>query len=132
MCSSLGFAPALRGFEVIPGGWYIVVMDFIDDEYHDLKDSPAKGSFETEVREKVTSLHQAGFVHGDIRSTNIMVKTNGSPGIMLVDFDWAGVIGEVRYPMNVNNVDIKRPDGAHDNELVMAQHDMLMIDFMFE
>ena len=56
------------------------------------------------------------------------MKKNGSPGIMLVDFDWAGVIGEVRYPMNVNNVDIKRPDGAHDNELVVAQHDMLMID----
>ena len=32
-CSSLGFAPALRGFERISGGWYIVVMNFIDDEY---------------------------------------------------------------------------------------------------
>jgi len=128
----MGFAPALKGFELIPGGWYVVVMDFIDDLYHDLKDSPAKASFETEVREKVTSLHHAGFVHGDIRSTNIMVKKNSSPGFGN-HANWVGVIGEVvQCPMNVNNVDIKRPDGAHDNELIMAQHDMLMIDFMFE
>jgi len=132
LCSSLGFAPTLKGFELVPGGWYIVVMDFINDVYHDLGDSPTKASFETEVRESVTKLHQAGFVHGDIRNTNIMVKKNGSPGIMLVDFDWAGVIGDVRYPMNVNDVDIKRPYGACDNELIMAQHDMLMVDFMFE
>jgi tRNA A-37 threonylcarbamoyl transferase component Bud32 len=107
-------------------------MDFIDDVYYELKNSPAKTSFETEVQEKVTRLHQAGFVHGDIQNTNIMVKKNGSPEIMLVDFDWAGVIGKVRCPMNVNNVDIKRPYGAHDNELIMAQHNILMIEFMFE
>ena len=64
-----------------------------------------------------------------VRSANIMVKKPGPPGIMLVDFDWAGVIGEVRYPMNVNNVDIKRPSGAHDNELIMPQHDMEMVDY---
>lgn len=110
----------------------MVVMDFIDDGvYCDLEDSPNKASFESEVRNKVTSLHQAGFVHGDIRTTNIMVKKNGSPGIMLVDFDWAGEIKKVRYPMNVNFVDIKRPSGARDNELIMAEHDVKMIDFMF-
>ena len=83
-CSLLGFAPALRSFERIPGRWYIVVMDFIDDEYHDLVTSPAKASFESEVRAKVDNLHEAGFVHGDIRSANIMVKKDGSPGIMLL------------------------------------------------
>ena len=131
-CASLGFAPALRGFELIPGGWYLVVMDFIDDEYHDLKRSPAIASYETEVQEKVTSLHEAGFVHGDIRSVNIMVKKDDSPGIMLIDFDWAGVMGEVRYPMNVNDVDIRRPYGAYDDELITAEHDNIMINYMFE
>jgi serine/threonine protein kinase len=131
-CSSLGFAPALRGHDPLPGGWYMVVMDFIDYEFHELADSPVKASYEDEVREKVARLHQAGFVHGDIRTTNIMVKKSGSPGFLLVDFDWAGVIGEVRYPMNVNDVDIKRPYNAHDGELILAQHDMEMIDFMFE
>jgi hypothetical protein len=32
ICSSMGFAPALKGFERIAGGWYMVVMDAITDE----------------------------------------------------------------------------------------------------
>ena len=131
-CASLGFAPALRGFDLIPGGWSMVVMDFVGDRYHGLDESDAKGSFESEIREKVTQLHQEGFVHGDIRTTNVLVDKGGSPGMILVDFDWAGVIGETRYPMNVNNETIKRPYGAHDNEFILAQHDMTMIDFMFQ
>ena len=131
-CVSLEFAPALRGFELNPGGWYLVVMDFIDDGYHVLKRSPAIASYETKVQEKVTSLHEAGFVHGDIRSVNIMVKKDDSPGIMLIDFDWAGVMGEVRYPMNVNDVDIRRPYGAHDDEPITAEHDNIIIEYMFE
>jgi tRNA A-37 threonylcarbamoyl transferase component Bud32 len=77
----------LRGFKLLPGGWYIVVMDSLDDEYHVLRTSPTRASFETEVREKVSSHHNARFVHGDIRSANIMLKKSGSPGIVLLDFD---------------------------------------------
>lgn len=131
-CADMGFAPALRGFQPIPGGWYMVVMDCLDrGEYCDFADSPNQESFETEIREKVGRLHQASFVHGDIRSSNIMVKKDSSPGIKLVDFDWAGIIGEVRYPANVN-MEIRRPSGVGDNELIMAEHDIQMIDFMFE
>jgi hypothetical protein len=32
-CRELGFAPDLKGFNRLPGGWYIVVMDFIGDTY---------------------------------------------------------------------------------------------------
>lgn len=131
MCSWLGFAPTLRGFQPIPGGWYMVVMDYLDDAYHNLTYSRTMASFEPVIRDAVTKLHQAGFVHGDIRDINIMVK-EGSSGIMLVDFDWAGVIGEVRYPMNVENRAIRRPAGAEDGELIMAEHDIMMVDFMFE
>ena len=130
-CASLGFAPALQGFQTIAGGWSMVVMDFVDDSYQLLEDSNVKGSFSSEIKEKVGSLHQAGYVHGDIRTTNMMVKKTGEPGIILFDFDWAGVIGEVRYPMNVNTRDIKRPDGAVDGMLILAKHDMEMVDFMF-
>ncbi|KAF8325091.1 uncharacterized protein EI90DRAFT_2933000, partial [Cantharellus anzutake] len=87
--------------------------------------------FESEIRKMVTSLHQAGYVHGDIRTTNIMVKRDCTPRIMLVDFDWAGVPGEVRYPMNVNNAEIKRPSGADDGELILADHGVKMIDYMY-
>jgi hypothetical protein len=130
-CSSSGFAPALRGFERLAGGWFMVVMDYLGDEYELLADSPVPASFSSEVREKIISFHQLGFVHGDIRTTNIMVQKNGEPGVMFIDFDWAGRIGTVRYPMNVNTEDIKRPDGAIDNKLILAEHDIAMIDFLF-
>ena len=130
-CSALGFAPALLGFESLPGGWHMVVMDFVDDTYELLDDSAFKHLFSNEVRERLVQLHQAGWVHGDVRATNIMVKKNGQPGIMLLDFDWAGKIGEVRYPMNVNVTEVRRPDGAIDKKLVLAEHDMAMIGYMF-
>jgi hypothetical protein len=65
-CSMLRFVLTLQGFESLPGGWYMVVMDFIDDAYELLEDSYFKPSFLTEVREKLTTLYQAEYVHSDI------------------------------------------------------------------
>jgi hypothetical protein len=130
-CASMGFAPALIGFDRIPGGWYMVVMDAIDDDYRELHELPNEPSVLDGITEKIISLHQAGFVHGDIRDTNIMVRKDGETGFMLVDFDWAGEIGMVRYPMNVNRGDdLWRPDGAQDGELITANHDMQMLEHM--
>jgi tRNA A-37 threonylcarbamoyl transferase component Bud32 len=43
------------------------------------------------------ALHQAGYVQGDIRDANIMVRKDGSLGFMLIDFDWAGeIIGKLK------------------------------------
>ncbi|KAJ7639135.1 hypothetical protein FB45DRAFT_739360, partial [Roridomyces roridus] len=38
-------------------------------------------------------------VHGDLRPENILVHENGS--VRVVDFDWAGKVGEVHYPYNL-------------------------------
>jgi hypothetical protein len=32
-CVSLDISPQLRGFETLPGGWLMIVMDRIDEEY---------------------------------------------------------------------------------------------------
>jgi serine/threonine protein kinase len=133
-CFSMGFAPALRGFERLPGGWYMVVMDYIDDSYTELfefQDLEVRATFSDEILEKVESLHQAGFVHGDIRSTNIMVKQSREQGIMLIDFDWAGEIGTVVYPMNINRK-IRRPEGARGGKLIKAEHDIDMVAMLFK
>ncbi|KAF8322897.1 uncharacterized protein EI90DRAFT_3077263 [Cantharellus anzutake] len=131
-CFSLGCAPALKRCQPIAGGWYMVVMALIEDDYHELRHSEMKVLFKDEIEEKVQALRQQAFVHGDIRTTNVMVRKDGKPGILLVDFDWAGKIEEVRYPMNVNNVDIKRPTGAVDGELIKPDHDIDMIKYMFQ
>lgn len=94
----------------------MVVMDLLGDDYDLLSDVGDRAPFCKKLKTETVELHQRGFVHGDIRPTNIMVKKSGESGIMLLDFDWAGAIGEARYPMNVNMQDIQRPEGAVDHD----------------
>jgi thiamine kinase-like enzyme len=100
-CASNGIAPTLDGFEELPGGWHMVVMKMIADNYCCLTDFSPPYSHYDNIVKKLTSLHQAGYVHGDVHNRNIMVKKDGGQGFKLVDFDWSGRIGEVQYPMNV-------------------------------
>jgi hypothetical protein len=94
-CASGGFGPTLKGFEGLPGGWHMVVMEMIGEDYCHLMDFPPPYSHFDDIIGKLTSLHQANYVHGDVRNTNIMVKKDGNQGFKLVDFDWSGTIGEV-------------------------------------
>lgn len=131
-CASGGFAPALYGFEDLPGRWHMIVMEMITKDYCCLYKSSAPSSHREEIAAKLVSLHQDSYVHGDIRDTNIMVKEDGSLGIKLVDFDWSGKIGEVRYPMNVyRGARLWRPDGAKDGQLIKAEHDIDMLHSLF-
>ncbi|KAF8836162.1 hypothetical protein BDN67DRAFT_998492 [Paxillus ammoniavirescens] len=120
LCASLECLPALLGFERIPGGWFMVVMDAVSKGYVQLASSSLSASALTSIRKKLKDLHNGGFVHGDIRDTNIM--------FMIIDFDWAGKINEVRYPPYVNREDIWRPDGAIDGELILTEHDDATLD----
>jgi hypothetical protein len=131
ICASMGFAPALKGFERVPGGWYMIVMDAIPDDFVHF-DMPSPSLYEP-MKQKLVALHQQCYVHGDLRDTNLMVRKNGTPEIMLFDFDWAGEIGKARYPINVTRgPHLMRPDGAYDGELITAEHDIQMLDIMFK
>ena len=133
-CSELKFAPSLRALSKIPKGWYMVVMDYVSDDYEELDDARLNLSNSThqslvgEIREQVKSLHAAGFVHGDIRSTNMIVKKNGRGELLLIDFDWAGESNKVKYPMNINRNGILQLEGARDGALITPEHDMYMVD----
>jgi serine/threonine protein kinase len=132
--AELGHAPAIRGYEVIAGGWIMVVMDTL---------SPREFRTLTKAREELLplrlfdailgaleSLHEAGFVHGDIRDTNIMVSMNNQD-FRIIDFDWAGTIGQARYPMNVNRgPGLWRPDDAVDRAPITTKHDIAMLDYI--
>jgi hypothetical protein len=129
-CASMGFAPVVRGFEEVLGGWYMIVMDYIGEEFHHMK-KPSVALYES-ISNRITQLHQKGYVHGDLRSRNIMVRKDGTEGMMLFDFEWSGEIGQVRYPMNVGRgPGLERPAGAIDGELILADHDMEMLQIMF-
>ncbi|KAI9463374.1 hypothetical protein F5148DRAFT_1313294 [Russula earlei] len=134
-CVKLRCAPNLLGFERLPGGWIMVVMDYLDgDQYSDFVcvEQTDNVNLKNAMTAALTDLHQAGFVHGDVRDVNTLVNNNNPSGFMLVDFDWAGKIGEVRYPPNVNRNDIWRPMAVIDGEMILPDHDMQMLGAMFD
>jgi len=127
-CASKGFAPILKGLEVLSGGWSMIVMEMIGDDYCRLLDFSPPYTHHQDIIEKVTSLHQAGYVHSDIHDANIMVKKDSAQGFKLVDFDWSGKIGQAQYPINVyRGKRLWRPTGAEDGELIKADHDIEML-----
>jgi len=73
----------------------MVVMELVDKEvYAEYSEShsdlrfPGATEVRTVVEEAVNTLHFGGFVHGDIRDTNLLVRIDGKLGVVLVDFDW--------------------------------------------
>ena len=69
-------------------------------------------------------------IHGDVRDINIMVKKNGGMGFKLVDFDWSGRIGKVRYPI-YRGSRLWRPLEAEDGRLSKVDHDIEMLNVLF-
>ena len=47
----------------------------------------------------VDRLHKAGWVHGDLRLCNVLF--GGDDSVQLIDFEWAGKVGEAKFPENV-------------------------------
>ncbi|KAI6030249.1 hypothetical protein EDC04DRAFT_3115486 [Pisolithus marmoratus] len=128
--ASLGCAPALRGFEAVGNGWFMVVMDMLPGEFETIYDCRERlpSSVLANISEKLGLFHDAGFVHCDIRDVNIMVPKSDRTQFTIIDFDWAGRAGEVRYPPFVNRTNIVRPPGACDGEVILADHDIYMLE----
>jgi hypothetical protein len=95
-------------------GW-IPLYTFLED-HKDLSAVEKTRIFE-QIFKIIVLLREQQFVHGDLRSPNLMIKVKGmvpeyqvmvldddgqSPQIMVVDFDWAGRAGQVKYPRSRN------------------------------
>lgn len=66
-------------------------------------------------------------VHGDFRPNNVMVRDvegEEQPQIRVIDFDWAGVSGEVRYPKRRNE---SLPWPAQPSEPILTGHDQTLL-----
>ena len=112
-CTEKGHAPKLHSVQRLPGGFFMVVMDNIGEEYIDLHSfledhreilsSSAYTDLKENIRQFLEEMHQNGWVHGDLRSTNVMVKKSGLDGsFLLIDFDWSGKNQDIVYPSFVN------------------------------
>jgi len=129
-CAAQHFAPRLLGFEALPGGWFMVVMERLDESWiplFKLADHPE--DLKTKIHSHIDSLHKHGMVHGDISGSNIMVKTDGGSEFMLVDHDWAGPVGQVHYPRFLNtDPDLGRSAGIDAFMAILPSHDILMVE----
>ncbi|TDL16153.1 hypothetical protein BD410DRAFT_902194 [Rickenella mellea] len=88
------------------------------------------------VAEAVKILHDHSFVHGDIRSTNILVDPNSierqeSCKLHIVDFDWTGKAGEATYPLLVNTISVRRPKDVVGEGKILKEHDTAMVQGLF-
>jgi serine/threonine protein kinase len=131
-CAELGFAPQLFGFQSLPGGWSMVVMDWLSsDKWSQLDEIQITRKDVDALISKISQLHQSGYGHGDLRAANILVSRSDPKHYMIIDFDWAGTLGIVCYPMNVNKSEIWRPDSVVDEAVVLADHDLSMLEHMY-
>lgn len=121
LLADAGLAPRLIVCEHLAGGWYGVIMEYVQGTA--LPDT-ITDTTRASLYKAVKLLQDNNFVHGDLRPPNLMLT---GETVCLLDFDWAGLEGEVRYPVNVDmshscwHKDVK-PGGkilkAHDLHLV--------------
>jgi len=65
--ASSGHAPHFVGIKILSDEWLMVVMKYVNGcSWDEAIDNPI-----AELKVAVLSLHEAGFVHGDLRSNNI-------------------------------------------------------------
>src|SRR5258708_1533826 len=102
----------------------MVVMEYMTG-YKTLVELRRDTHIRDRVKDAITKLHSHGYVHGDIREVNIMVcgPAGGSPlRVVLVNWDWAGVDGIVKYPISLNP-DIPRHQDAMALCPIQKEHD---------
>jgi hypothetical protein len=108
--------------------WRMVVMEFLEGRMLSEESSYSPAICEA-IRNAVKLLHEQGLVHGDLRAPNIIVMpTANGHAARIVDFDWAGKNGEVKYPHDVNlHAKLGWARGVRPLGLIEPKHDMHMI-----
>ncbi|KAF8624602.1 hypothetical protein AX17_007095 [Amanita inopinata Kibby_2008] len=103
----------------------MVVMEYIEGEM--LQVAMRKIGLETvitQIERAVNPLHENDLVFGGLRSPNIMItKTNE---VKLIDFDWAGVHGQARYPPTISR-EIGWPPGVGPLSAMYKSHDDVLL-----
>lgn len=140
LLADAGLAPALLYFgpprlsEEEPSyrSLFMVVMEYIEGQTL----ATAKAKMDHKVTERVQSeikralglLHSSGMVFGDLRSPNIMVEKSGE--VKLIDFNWAGEQGQVKYPYLISK-DIHWSHGVEALAIIETVHDLEMCKRLF-
>ena len=129
-CAERHHAPKLLGYGTVPGGWHVVVMEFIKhDQDNHIKYAPKHwAKWEQDLTQLVQDFHEAGaagLVHGDLRAANFIVPTDRPQDILLIDFDWGGEAGKARFPTWVLAEELV--DETRENLLITKDHDLRVL-----
>ncbi|ESK85880.1 Pkinasedomain-containingprotein [Moniliophthora roreri MCA 2997] len=137
LLASAGLAPRLYYADNNEGTngnhyWCMIVMEYIPDAVRlDQFQGTRSDSLRIaeDLQRAVELLHTDGFVFGDLRSTNILVRVSKNQNkvlkFYLVDFDWSGKVGEARYPVGISFTGkIKWPDGVWPRGFITKDHDL--------
>ena len=126
-------SPRLEDGQASYRGVFMVVMEFIDGETFaavmDRMDKGAKDRVGSEVRRALGILHSNGLVFGDLRGPNIMVTKKGE--VKLIDFNWAGIDGQAKYPSLITVAPSMWPDGVGALFVMKREHDAVMWGKLF-
>jgi len=95
-------------------------------------DAAALVQLQDALRKIVARLRSKEYVHRDLRTDHIMIRTNSpreSPELKVIDFDWARSVNRVRYPAarNPQIKGIKWPGKA--GGLIQDGHDWELISY---
>ncbi len=106
-CAERGHAPKLLGYGTVPGGWTVVVMEFVA---HGSDVVSLASRYWTRWNEDLTGLvqsfHDKGLVHGDLRDSNFIIPRDDPRRIVLVDFDWGGEVGKAYFPTTLLSAEL--------------------------
>jgi len=118
-----GFAPKLLGIRSLTDEWQMVIMEYVTGYVWEEADEKPHAALEAAV----LLLHKAGFVHGDLRSNNVLVV---SGSVCVIDFEWSGVAEQAVYPGFMNHVDVTWPDGARSGLPIRKAHDLWWVSLL--
>ncbi|KAK1227057.1 hypothetical protein PQX77_009967 [Marasmius sp. AFHP31] len=133
--ASLSFAPKLFQCKALPGGWIAVLMERSDYTRVDELTNDQRQLVKGKVSEIVEMFHGQDVVHGDIRAANLLVDeksltAGGDVKVYFLDFDWAGRVGDAKYPFRVNTSTMTRPSGVEGGGIITKAHDVEMVSYL--
>jgi len=134
MLARLGLAPKLYHHCSVRGGLTMVIMEKVEGKMASglaSRGQPLPRSVLDGVQLAIQTLHQANIVFGDLRLSNIMVcqDDNSQARAILVDFDWAAIAGEGRYPASLAPFSVWAPT-VHPHGLMQKAHDIHMLEVL--
>ncbi|KAF9447623.1 hypothetical protein P691DRAFT_106247 [Macrolepiota fuliginosa MF-IS2] len=107
----------------------VVIMEFVKngDCIPDMLPSDRRDVYNKSLQRAVETLHGKQWVFGDLRAPNVLFA---GEGVRLIDFEWCGTEGRVRYPpaINLNMKDVMHwsPDVTRGG-LIKKEHDVHML-----